>query len=132
MGPLDQDARKRGRAAMETSLTATDKVYRSFRSGRPFQKTRLMLAADALAEVTRMRDELRTAMKAAGLDENDCRAHIIFQISLNDPPQRCVVRVGGEAAVLAEMVGQYHSVSLGAVFELKDPERGIIRRWAHP
>ena len=132
MGPLKYNARARGRMAMEETLTVTDKVYRAFRSGRPFKKSRLMLPPDALAEVCEMRDKLRKAMQDANLSAEDSAAAIVFQVALDEPPVIKVVRVGRETDVLDLMHGKYAAVTVGALFALRDRERGVIRRWAHP
>ena len=117
---------------MEESLTVTDKVYRSFRVGRPSKKNRLMLPVDALAEVCAMRDKLRHAMQEAGLKPKDCATAVVFWKALDEPPIVRLVHVGQETKVLDEMFGKYAAVTVGALFALKDHKRGIIRRWAHP
>ena len=121
-----------GREKMEEKLTAADKVYRAFRAGRPFKKSRLMLPQEALAEVCGMRDKLRKLMQDNGLNPNDSAAAIVFQLALDKPAIARVVPVGKETDVLDAMFGKYMAVTAGALFALKDSERGIIRRWAHP
>jgi hypothetical protein len=117
---------------MEGKLTVADKVYRSFRAGRPFKKDRMMMPPDALAEVCEMRDKLSDAMQKAGLKPEDCATAVVFWRAMDEPPCVRMVQVGRETDVLNEMHGKYMAVTLGALFALKDKERGIIRRWAHP
>jgi hypothetical protein len=136
MTPWRSRAAKRnlraGIGKMEEKLTPADKVYRSFRAGRPFKKDRLMRPPDALAEVCGMRDKLRKLMQDNGLNPNDSRAAVVFQLALDEPPLVKVVPVGRETDVLDVMYGKYMAVTVGALFALKDSERGIIRRWATP
>jgi hypothetical protein len=123
---------REGVEKMEGKLTVADKVYRAFRAGRPFKKDRLMFPADALTEVVKMRNKLCEALYAADLDPQDCRAAIVFQVANDEPPQVCVVQLGEEDSVLKQMLGRFQAVTVGALFALKDHERGITRRWAHP
>jgi len=121
---------------MEGKLTVADKIYRAFRSGRPFKKDRLMNPIQALAEVCGMRDKLRGAMQPS-LDPEDSATAIVFWRTLDEPPVVRMVRVGKETDVLDEMLSKnaevkYAAVTLGAIFALRDRERGIIRRWTHP
>jgi hypothetical protein len=117
---------------MEGKLTVADRVYRAFRAGRPFKRDRLLKPPMALAEVCEMRDKLRLAMQKAELDPQDTAAAIVFQVALDGPPQVAVVRVGKETDVLDKMLGRYAAVTVGALFALRDHERGITRLWAHP
>jgi hypothetical protein len=117
---------------MEGKLTVADKIYRSFRAGRPFKKDRMMMPPDALAEVCVMRDKLREAMAKNGLNPDDCATAVVFWLEIDAPPQVSLVRVGRETEVLDKMHSKYMAVTIGALFALKDKERGIIRRWAHP
>jgi hypothetical protein len=118
---------------MEGKLTVADKVYRSFRAGRPFKKDRMMMPQDALAEVCEMRDKLRDSMSESGLNPDDSATGIVFWLAIDEPPQVSVVRVGRENEVLDKMCDAKHmAVTIGALFALKDHERGITRRWAHP
>jgi hypothetical protein len=118
---------------MEGKLTVADKVYRSFRAGRPFKKDRMMMPPDALAEVCEMRDKLREAMAKNELDPDDSATGIVFWLAIDEPPQVCVVRVGRETEVLEKMHDAKHmAVTIGVLFALKDHERGITRRWAQP
>lgn len=79
-----------------------------------------------------MRDKLRKLMRDNGLNPEDSRAAVVFRVALDEPPMVKVVPVGGETDVLDLMYGKYAAVTVGALFALKDSERGIIRRWAHP
>jgi hypothetical protein len=141
MVPYNSRAAKKNLRAgiekMEGKLTVADKVYRSFRAGRPFKKDRLMLPPDALAEVCVMRDKLRAGMQNAGLNPEDSATAIVFWRALNEPPAVRLVRMGKEMDVLDELLSKnepvkYAAVTLGAIFAMKDHDRGIIRRWAHP
>jgi hypothetical protein len=117
---------------MEGKLTVADKVYRAFRSGRPFKKDRLLKPPMALAEVCEMRDKLRAAMQAAKLNPDDCAAAVVFQRETTEPPVVRVVRVGRETEVLDAMYGKFMAVTIGAIFAMKDKERGNARLWVHP
>jgi hypothetical protein len=117
---------------MEGKLTVADKVYRSFRAGRPFTKDRLLKPPMALAEVCEMRDKLRAAMETAQLDPNDCATAVVFWREIDEPPAVRMVRVGRETEVLDAMFGKHVAVTIGAIFALRDHDRGIIRRWTHP
>jgi hypothetical protein len=129
---LTREDRSEGRKAMEKSLTMADHVYRSFRAGRPFKKDRMMMPPDALAEVCEMRDKLSDAMQKAGLKPEDCATAVVFWRAMDEPPCVRLVPVGRETEILDAMHGKYMAVTIGALFALKDHERGITRRWVHP
>jgi hypothetical protein len=117
---------------MEESLTMTDRVYRSFRAGRPFKKDRLMLPPDALAEVCGMRDKLRKLMQDATLNPDDCATAVVFQLAIDQPPMVRLVKVGRETDVLDQMHGKHWAITVGALFAVKDKEGEITRRWVYP
>jgi hypothetical protein len=132
MGPLDADARRKGHGAMEGSLSKVDKIYRSFRSGRPAKKDRLLFPKDAIMEVLRMYLALCEAMYTADLDPRDCVAAICFWVTVKGPVHVRVLTPDTAPEILSTMMGRYQAVTLGCIFAMKDHDRGITRRWAHP
>ena len=97
------------------------------------KQNRMMMPPDALAEVCEMRDKLRDSMAKSGLNPSDSATGIVFWLAIDEPPQVSVVRVGRETEVLNKMHDTKHmAVTIGALFALKDHERGITRRWEHP
>jgi hypothetical protein len=124
---------KAGINKMEDKLTVADKVYRSFRAGRPFKKDRLMQPYEALAEVCGLRDKLRAAMQKEGLDPNDSAAAIVFWRTMDEPPMVRRIPVGRETDVLEQMyTATKAAVTIGALFAMRDHERGEGRRWKYP
>jgi hypothetical protein len=79
MTPLDQDARREGRKAMEKSLTAAARMRRRFKAGRPAKiRNDALTPLQAINRLVNEADKARGLMRDEGLEPDDVRCALIF------------------------------------------------------
>jgi len=78
MGPLNQDARREGRKAMEMSLTAAARVRRKIKAGPRMIRNEILTPIEAIKRLATKVDNARRLMREEKLSPNDIRCALIF------------------------------------------------------
>jgi len=78
MGPLNQDARREGRKAMEMSLTAAARVRRKIKAGPRMIRNEILTPIEAIKRLATKVDNARRLMREEKLSPNDIHCALIF------------------------------------------------------
>jgi hypothetical protein len=114
---------------LDATMTKTQVVRRKFKSALPRTiKNRVLSKMEALARTMELFDRLRSEMKAAGLDENNVYAGLIYCQPETKGMERVLANVvvlpkpGDIAAFCDGVMGLDKPLFLGVLFAQRDPD----------
>ena len=121
MGPLDMDARRKGRESMEKTLNRAALVRRAFKAGRPLKKDAFLHPKVALSRAQEMLGHLRERMTKERLDPNHVDAALVYCFPDKSESNRSHLAPLGRQDALTRL-SQQGALIVGILFKQFDAE----------